>query len=91
MDELIKILDNDTRIINIKKIKTKLLSDNSFMDKINKLNTLDKYSSEYKMIKKELFNNPDFIMFKQLENDINILIMEINQKLKELTDERICI
>lgn len=91
MEELIKLLDKDERIINIKKIKTKLLSNSSFMDKINKLNTLDKYSSEYKKIKKELFDNPDFIMFKQLENDINILILEINQKLKELTDERICI
>ena len=37
-----------------------------------------------------LFQNPDFIEFKHLENEINLLILEINQKLKTLTNERSC-
>ena len=90
MKELIEILENDKRIISLKDKKSKLLSDNDFIFKVKRLSELDKYSNEYKKLKKELFENETFIEFKQLENEINVLIMEINQKLKELTDERNC-
>lgn len=90
MKELIELLENDKRIISIKDNKSKLLSDDDFIFKVKRLNELDKYSDEYKKLKKELFENETFIEFKQLENEINLLIMEINQKLKELTDERNC-
>ena len=42
------------------------------------------------MKKQELFQNPDFVAFKHYENEINLLILVINQKLKLLTDERGC-
>lgn len=90
MKELIEILDNDKRIISLKDKKSKLFSDDDFIFKVKRLSELDKYSDEYKKLKKELFENETFIEFKQLENEINLLIMEINQKLRELTDERNC-
>ena len=90
LDRLISILEHDERIIELVILKNKIFNDNSFMEKIDRLKKLDIYSSEYKDLKKELFGNEDFIRYKQLENEINILVMEINQKLKKLTDERSC-
>lgn len=91
LDELLKILDQDSRILELKKYKEKLLENTELLNKINKLQQLDIYSNEYKTLKSELFQNPDFVEFKHLENEINLLILGINQKLKPLTNERGCI
>lgn len=90
IDKLILELDNDSRIKKIIELKNRLCNDQDIISKIDKLNTLDKYSSDYKDIKKELFNNKDFVLFKELENEINFLILEINSRLKTLTNERVC-
>ena len=67
-----------------------LNNDKSLMSKIESLKNLDQYSTKYKDIKLDLFKDPKFAEYKELENEINILILEINQKLKTLTDERGC-
>lgn len=88
VDELINILNNDSRIKRLYELKVELNNDKSLMSKIESLKILDQYSTEYKDIKLDLFKNPKFVEYKELENEINILILEINQKLKTLTDER---
>ena len=90
IDDLIKTFELDERIINLKNEKEKLLSNKEFIEKLDKLKTLDIYSNEYKVLKKELFKEPDFVLYKQLENEINLLILEINQKLNTLTDKKGC-
>lgn len=90
LDELLKNLDQDQRIIDLKKYKQKLLGNEELVVKIKKLQQLDIYSNEYKELKKDIFQNPDFVEFKHLENEINLLILQINQKLKPLTNERGC-
>ena len=90
LKELFDILDHDERVIAVKQYKEKLLHDEVFLNKIRQLQILDMYSDEYLMLKQELFQNPDFVAFKHYENEINLLILEINQKLKLLTDERGC-
>ena len=90
VDELINILNNDSRIKRLYELKVELNNDKSLMSKIESLKILDQYSTEYKNIKLDLFKNPKFVEYKELENEINILILEINQKLKILTDERSC-
>ena len=90
LDNLIDLLDKDSRIIDITNLKDKVINDEELINKIHKLNELDKYSDEYKDVKKELFNNEDFVSFKELETEINYLILGINSKLKELTNERRC-
>lgn len=90
IDELINILNNDSRIKRLRKLKVELDNDKSLISKIESLKSLDQYSTEYKDIKLDLFKNPKFVEYKELENEINILILEINQKLKTLTDERSC-
>lgn len=90
VDELINILNNDSRIKRLYELKVELNNDKSLMSKIESLKKLDQYSTKYKDIKLDLFKNPKFVEYKELENEINILILEINQKLKTLTDERGC-
>ncbi len=90
INDLINMLDNDSRIIDLVNKKNVLLNNQELLNDISKLKELDKYSSEYKELKNKLFNNQDFISFKELENEINFLILEINSKLKELTNERRC-
>ena len=90
LDKLIEVLENNPRLKRIDKLKSCLYTDNELLKKIDKLRKLDLYSNEYKKLKKELFSNKNFIEFKQLENEINILIFEINNRLKELTSERSC-
>lgn len=87
---MIDILEKDERITYLKNRKQELLQNGSFLNNIKKLQELDIYSNEYKKLKKELFQNPIFVEFKHLENEINLLILEINQKLNVLTDERGC-
>ena len=90
MQEVIALLEKDERIKCLKNKKNELLNNAELISKINKLKKLDKYSKEYKELKLNLFKNQTFVEFKQLENEVNLLIMEINNRLKELTDERGC-
>lgn len=91
IDNLLDILDQDSRIIDISNIKKHILEDNDFLIKFNRLKELDKYSDKYLELKKEIFTNDDFVSFKELETEINILIFEINKKLKSLTNEKVCV
>lgn len=88
LDDLIKTFELDERITMLKNTKQKILSNPDFIKKIERLRSLGIYSNEYKDLKKELFEDSNFVLYKQLENELNLLIMEINQKLKNLTDER---
>jgi len=90
IDKLISKLDNDSRIKEVKELKNKILSNKELISKINKMKELEKYSGEYIEFKKDLFKNDEFVRFKELENEIDFLILEINNHLKELTNERRC-
>ena len=90
IDKLISKLDNDSRIKEIKELKQKILSNQELISKINKIKELDKYSGEYIELKKNLFKNDEFVRFKELENEIDFLILEINKHLKKLTNKRGC-
>lgn len=88
--ELLELLENDSRIQDLKKLKGKLLKNKTFLEGMSRLQNLDIYSDEYKKLKQELFQNKDFMNFKHLENEINILILAMNKKLKKLVSERGC-
>lgn len=91
INKLIELLDNDNRIIELKKYKDILLNDKDFLEMINKIKELDIYSEEYKELKLKLFENANFREYKHLENEINLLILEINKRLKTLTKKtRVC-
>ena len=87
---LLELLDKDERIRKIELLKNKLVEDKKIVSRINNLKDLDIYSNNYLNIKKELFKIEDFVEFKELETEINYLILEINTRLKKLTSERRC-
>lgn len=91
LDELINILDTNSNIQKELELKNKLMSNKDLLNKIEKLKILDIYSTEYKELKKEIFNNKDFCEYKHLENEINLMILEINKKLNKLTSKKECI
>ncbi len=90
VEELIDILNNDKRVKRLKVLKEELNKDEELISKIEYLKKLDQYSIDYRNLKKELFQNPKFVEYKELENKISIIILEINRKLKNLTNERSC-
>ncbi len=90
IDELITILDNDSRIKDIEILKEKILNNKDIISKINRLKELDIYSDEYKSLKQELFLDEDFKSFKEKEAEIDYLIMMINSKLNSLTGKGMC-
>ena len=90
LEELIDILNNDRRVKRLKVLKEELNKDEELISKIEYLKKLNQYSIDYRNLKKELFQNPKFVEYKELENEISIIILEINRKLKNLTNERSC-
>ena len=90
IDELITLLDNDSRIKDIEILKDKIINNKDILDRINRLKELDIYSDEYKSLKKELFLDEDFKSFKEKEAEIDYLIMEINSKLNSLVGKGKC-
>lgn len=90
LDSLFKVLDNNLIIKEIQELKINILNNKELLEVVSNLQTFDTYSYQYQELKKKLFKNRDFIRFKELENELNLLILEINQKLKLLTYERGC-
>ena len=90
VNELIELLDNDIRIKDIEVLKNKIINNRDIITKIDKLKNLDKYSNEYKELKKEIFLNDDFKEFKEKEAEIDYLILEINNKLNNLVGKGKC-
>ncbi len=78
-------LSKDPTIIKIKAVQSKIYANKDLLSLIE----------EYKLSKKEdikqqIYQNKDFCEFKRLENDINIMILKINSKLKNITNKGKC-
>lgn len=83
VDNLKSYLDNLEDIKNIKDINNKLSNNKDLLNKI------DLYrKTSYINLKKEILSNKDYKEYKRLESNINLLILQINTKLKELVPRR---
>lgn len=85
VDNLKKSLDRHEKIIKIKELNKKIKNDKELISLIEK----------YKLVKdekiKDKINNNDlFREYKLSENEVNFLILEINAKLKEITNKGKC-
>lgn len=76
INELLDILDKDENIIKIKKLKNELLNNNKLLEDIKDVNNNPSIES-----KKKLFNNADYKKYLRLENNINLMILSIKQKM----------
>ncbi len=79
LEQLKKSLDCDERILNLKKAQKKVLQEKELLETIKKYKDTNK--KEYL---EKISQNRSFRDYKKKETECNLLIMEINQKLKEI-------
>lgn len=85
VENLKLVLDNNE---NIKKIKTKnkeIVIDKELLKLIEKYNI-----TQDEKIKERILASKSFQEYKEAETDINLIILEINQRLKELSKRGNC-
>ena len=75
-------LDNSHEIVNIKECFKKIKDNDKLLNKIREYK--EGYNEE---LRKEILRYPELTNYYQAENKLNYLILEINKKLKELTNE----
>lgn len=85
IDNLKTSLNNEEVIIRINKLNKEVEKDKNLLNLINEYKLNNKES-----IKKEIYNNELFKKYKESETDLNLLIMSINTKLKEINKGRKC-
>lgn len=85
VENLKKILNEDEIIIELKKLNQKIQTDDNL---IKLLKDYQNYPKEE--LKKQILKNTLFQTYKEKETDLNIKILYINNKLKELTEQGKC-
>lgn len=85
--ELIDTLDNSDIIKELSYYKDKVLNDNHLLNLINKYN--NSINNEEKInIKKELYNNINYKKYMDNYNKLNYIIMDINNRIKKITNTK---
>jgi hypothetical protein len=85
VENLKQSLDNEEHIKEIKKLNKEILKSEEL------LNLLNEYKlSSNEDIKKNIMSNTLFKKYKLVETDINIIILEINSRLKEISESKCC-
>ena len=79
-------LDNEDSIKKIKELNKAIMNDKKLIELITEYK--NKPSSE---LKDNIYNNKLYQKYKESETDINILIMSINTKLKDINNRSNCI
>ena len=70
---------------NIKESISKIKNNKELMSKIEKYNT-----TKDEILRLDIYNYDEIKEYKSLENEVNYLILEINQKLKKIKDRGGC-
>lgn len=78
-------LDEHPCIKDIKKLNQEIAKDRELIDLIKTYNITSDESLKQKITSNELFK-----IYKEKETDVNIIILAINQKLKEITNKGKC-
>ena len=85
VDNLIIELDNTDLIKNIKKATREIKKEKELLEDIKNYQVTSDES-----IKKRIIQNKKYRDYKHLETECNLLIMSINQKLKEIEPRKMC-
>ena len=85
IDNLKESLNKEETILVIRELNKKIKLDNKLLKLIEDYN--NKPSKE---LKNEIYNNELYRKYKESETDINLLIMSINSKLKEISNRGKC-
>ncbi len=90
MEELIEKVENLKETISkteeanrLNELNKKIMQDKELLKDIEEYN-----KNQDERIKERIIKNPHFREYKKAETDFNLIILGINQKLKELSNER---
>lgn len=86
VDNLKKALDNSNQVKEIVEINKLIDKDKDLLELIKEYNI-----SHDEKIKERIMNNKLFQEYKDKEIELNILVLEINKRLKELTNKGMCV
>lgn len=92
MNELIEKVENLKQSISeldkikeIKELNKEIIKDKELLKLVEEYNL-----TQDEKLKKEIINNELFKKYKVLETDINVIILEINSKLKQINNKDKC-
>lgn len=85
VDNLIDSIDNTKQVKDIKVINKLIMEDKELLDLIKRYN-----ETKDENLKKEIINNKLFKDYKEKETELNILILDINSKLKDISNKGKC-
>ena len=85
VEKLKEELNNTTQVKEIKELNKKIRKEEELLKKIEDYN-----KNNNEELKKEIISNPMFKEYKSKETELNLLILELNQKLKVLKDKKGC-
>lgn len=87
LEELFIMLDNSSLIKDMKKLKKEIFETSDLLAKINKIKTLNKYDPSYIELKLDIYNYPCYKKYIELENKLNYIIFDFNDKLKRIVGD----
>lgn len=83
LDKVKKELDESDVIKEFEQAKKEVYDNKELIELVNKY-----HNSLSDSLKKEIYSYPEFVKYKQKENEVNFLILSINQILKEIVGKR---
>jgi len=91
LDELCNVIDNNDKVQELVKLKKQIYEDNTLKEKIEKYkNNSNQYDTNLIALKSEIINNPLVKRYREIENELYFLVLEINRKLNSLVDKKGC-
>ena len=85
VDNFLNELDSSSLVLDLKEVLDKVKKDKELVKLLEEYNTYPKED-----IKNEIIKNKTFQEFKIKETELNLFIMEINQKLKTISKKGKC-
>lgn len=85
VDNLITSIDSTKQVEEIKEINEEIMKDKDLLEMISKYNVTQDEELKKKIISNKLFND-----YKEKETKLNVLILELNSKLKEISNKGKC-
>lgn len=92
INEIIDLLNTSEVVCEMVSLKKELLCDEEITSKLKKYEELlvNPYNAECIAIKKELLKHPKFSKYKRYEEELYLLVLNINLKLKNILKEKSC-